>query len=237
MGCDQPKGRSNVTKYEIENEIRQWEQNSTEFGTKYFLDVVFDINTKIHLDGEEMTREKFENYFLRCYDKRTTQDFFENDMIRKEENKYDTLKIKSLLFLLTNSKRIETVKNCYFYDKANYLFSYVKDYDRDEYEFIDRSSKGLKIFLTDLVDFSLFLIPDLWLKFEKRGEQFEKNKFFTIRNKKISLIDEIINKIFNDEINLDKTKITLDSLNEMFDYNPAFLSSGYIREVLLDLYS
>jgi hypothetical protein len=233
MGCAQNSINSD-SKHDIEIDIRSWE-STTEFSSKFFLDAVFEINTKIHLDGEVMSKEKFENYFLRSYGKRTTQDFFDNDMMKKGED-YDTIKIKNLLFLITTPKRIETIKNCFFYDKANYLFSFIKDYDRDECDYIERVSPGLRLFLNDLVRFSLDLIPELWMKTDKKALQYSDNKLFELKFKSEKIIDDLIVYIFQDDINLDKTKLTLDALNDMFERDNGFLSDGFIREFSLNIF-
>ena len=41
------------------------------------------------------------------------------------------LKVKNLMLLLTLPKKVITRKNIFYYDKANYIFSYVKDVDND----------------------------------------------------------------------------------------------------------
>lgn len=260
MGCSPTQKRE--AKYPIESVIREYESTS-DFSEKFFLDAAFEINSKIHLDGEFMTNEKFEKYFYRNFNNKLTEDFFINKHIKfniqdnnqeeddisnpiikniknkvsKSNNKelFSTVKLKNLLFLLTKAKRIETAKNCFFYDKSSYMFSYIKDFDQDDNDYIKKDSLGLYSFLEDLVVFSVELIPDIWIKHDVRSKEFKNNKLFELRNKIDKIINDIIDKIFNEEYNVDNKKITIESINLMFESYNGFLSSGYIRESALDM--
>lgn len=234
MGCTQVMS-SKSSKFDIENDLRDWLNNSGEFSNKNFVDLIYDLNSKIHLDKESMTKEKFESYFIKCFSKRITQEFMNHELICTN-NVFDTIKIKNLLFLVTNSKRVDTM-NGFFYDKANYFFAYIKDYDRDDYDYIEKNSPGLKILIDEFVLFSLILIPSIWLKTDKKAMDYLDNKLFFLKEKLGSISDDLITQLFSNEACLDKSKLTLDSLNMQFENDPALLTDQYIREFSLTLYS
>lgn len=235
MGCTQAIGNSKTSKFDVENDLRDWLINSGEFTNKNFVDLIYDLNSKIHLDKESMTKEKFESYFIKCFSKRITQEFMNHELICIN-NMFDTIKIKNFLFLVTNSKRVDTV-NGFFYDKANYMFAFVKDYDRDDYDYIEKSSPGLKIFIEELVVFSLLLIPSIWLKSDKKALDYLDSKLFLLKDKIGSISDDLITQLFTNEACLDKSKLTLDSINLQFENDPNLLTDQHIREFSLTLYS
>lgn len=239
MGCTQERGENySDSKFIIESEIRKWEMG-LEISSKVFIDIVYEINSKIHLEGEYMNLEKFDNFFIRNFSKRDSKYLFDHEYYKLSKEKYDTLKIKNLLFVMTQSKKIVTRKGVYYYDKANYLFNYVKDCDGDKDDCIKRNSIGFESFIKELVEISFQILPGMWKEQKdeplKNVSKNEEELLFN-SNDKINMIKEnLINKIFDYETNSDKEKITIHNLNEIYESNLYFLTSGFIREFALNL--
>lgn len=234
MGCNQDRIiQAESSKYEVENEIRKWESES-ELSSKVFLDIVYEINSKIFLDGEKMSIEKFDNYFVKTFNKRITKDFFEDEFFLADKDKFDMLKVKNLMLLLTLPKKVITRKNIFYYDKANYLFSYVKDIDNDSNEFIDKDSHGLRNFMNDVVYISIVFIPNLWMKSVKDAYKYKEDKLFTLYSKIEKIAEALIGKMFSI---LGTEFITLSNLNELYDSIKGFLTAAYIRDFALEMFN
>lgn len=239
MGCSQDRGEKySDSKFIIESEIRKWEMG-LEVSSKIFIDIVYEINSKIHLEGEYMNLEKFDNFFIRNFSKRDSKYLFDNDYYKISKEKYDTLKIKNLLFVMTQAKKIVTRKGVYYYDKANYLFNYVKDCDGDKEDSIKRTSVGFESFIKELIEISLEILPVMWREQKeeslKKVDKNEEDLLFNSKDKLIMIKESLINKIFDYETNSDKEKITIHNLNEIYESNVYFLTSGFIREFALNL--
>jgi len=220
MGCSQERSENYAeSKYQIEADIRKHEVSS-EISSKVFIEIVYEINSKIHLEGEFMTKEKFDNFFMRNFSKNETKEYFENDYYKIGKEKYETLKLKNLLFLLAQAKKIVTRKGVFYYDKANYLFNYVKDCDSDKLDYIPRSSIGFELFIKELIEIAAVIIPKMLM--ETKSDQFaiyKNDKLFSISDKVDEIKSALIDKIFNYESNNDKDKLTIHNLNEIFEEN------------------
>jgi len=235
MGCNQDRVVSlDSSKFEVENEIRKWEKDS-ELSQKFFLDLIYEINSKILIDGEVMEMIKFDNFFIKNFSKRYTKDFFEESYFLTEDGKIDLLKIKNLLLVLCIPKKIVTRKNMFYYDKSNYIFSYIKDIDMDNNEFIDKESHGLKTLIRELVIISVLIIPNIWFNNVKTAAKYKTDKLFTLQDKIEKISECLTTEIFNTTAS-DKEKLTLNNLNQLFDSFKGFLSSGYIREFALEMF-
>mmetsp|Transcript_9047 Transcript_9047/g.9395 ORF Transcript_9047/g.9395 Transcript_9047/m.9395 type:complete len:237 (+) Transcript_9047:13-723(+) len=234
MGCEQDRVKEvDQTTFPIENEIRLWEKDC-EFSNKHFLDVVFELNSKIFLEGESMSQEKFDNYFVKNFEKRYTKDFFEDDFMKLDHNHLDTLKVKNMLFLLTLPKKVVTRKNLFFYDKANYMFGYIKDIDNDNKDYIEKDSIGLKNYMNEIVYISISFLPNLWLRTANSAIKNKKDIISSLEDDKDKICEALIEKMFS-LAGTDQDKLTLIFLNELFNSVRGFLNSGYIREFALTL--
>ena len=222
------KIKENNSKLEvnIEELIDNWESEN-EISSKYFLNLIFNINSKILKSQKSMSNEKFESYFLNNFAYKYTRNIFEHSFFNDEVDKMDINKIKNLYFLISLPTKTTTYKG-FYYDKANYIYSIVKEYDNDFQAKITIDSIGIKYFIHDLIYISVVVIPNIFINIHKKYQD-TKNKLFILNDH----LEDVCN-LFLKELFKDKIEIGLNDLNDIYNNETDFLTSKYIRKFALN---
>lgn len=236
MGCENSTLYSKDTGYPIENEIRKWE-NTIGFQLKIFSDLVFEINTKTYMGKEEISIEKFNNFFLNNLENYKAKDLFQHSYFLNESNNIDTMKVKKALFLLCNPKKIVINGSKYFYDKASYLLNESNQTNENSSK-ITPQSNGLFEFIKELSYISLVVIPELAFKSTVDVDKYKDviiSNVDSVKSKIDKISEAIIGHLFSN--NRDTESYSLSELSEIYEFDKGFLSSGYIRNFVLDMFS
>lgn len=236
MGCDNSKFYTKDSGHPLELELRKWE-NNLGFNSAFFTDLMFEINSNTYMGKEEISIEKINNFFLNNLTNYKAKDLFKHSYFLNESNNIDTIKVKKSLFLLCLPKKIVINSTKFFYDKSCYLFNEV-NLSNDNLVSISTNSNGLFQFIKELCFISLVVIPELAYKSTVNNEKYKDviiANTDSIKSKIDKITEAMITHLFSN--NRESDSYSLSEFSEIYEFDKSFLSSGYIRNFVIEMFS
>lgn len=213
-------------KYPEELNIRKWE-HSLGFSYKIFYDMIFNLNSKTILEGEEITLKKLEKIFnnsLKNFN-RDSLNLFQNKIF-KTKNKVDIKFVKFMLFLLCPSDFMRDNK---ILDKVEFIHNLLNDYDSNEV-----SRDILELTLDPIFTLACDVMP-LCYKNSKEifGGSLLKEELYLLKLKEKC---QQIKTVYFDLIFDKRENISIFEFNEIIVENPLVKVNFNFSYSLLGLY-
>jgi len=212
--------------------MREWELKLGTFEKSLF-DIISRINAKLLVDCQNIPKSNLIHFFNLEFKENAFKDIIEQDILKLGTGKdslYDPDMLKILFFLLTKSN-VSVNNNHQNQDKAKFLYSVLKDDTEELDSAIDRENPVFVKFIQTCVTMATVTLVDAYYAEIKTGNR--ENELYKLRNTQSALVIGLIDEIFAKVPKGDAMSFV--ALNKVFDSDPWCLTSGYIREVGLNL--
>ena len=223
MGCTGANKNYFEPESEEERKLRVFERDSLKLiGTRFFSDIQKAFQAKI-LGVETVTKELVSTFFknegLESLGELVATDYF------WKNNTINSVKVDLLFFLLSQSKPSAPVKgrSKSTFDKATFIYLLVKCHNDDLELPITKEDDRLISMVDLMIELSTVVIVDFYgSKANSSSEELNN-----LRKKKEATRNHVIDHLFGQNKH---EAISLKDINECFEVDPYFLSSGRIRE-------
>lgn len=230
MGCIQFNRENYIdVKDDQERALRQFEEEIGGFSKS-----LNEILPKICVEKEVIQINIVEEFILRDFHP-TFLSFIQRGYFYKNldgHNYYDAKKIILLILLLTKNDKVNNGYQSY-YDKASFIFHFIRSRnDQNLTDPITENEENFLSFIDDLVDVASDGIVDCYVKYR----EIKTNGYLhRLKEIKKDIAEILINCVFKSEDKQRAEVLSFETLNKLFDEDKFFMTSGFIREIGLNI--
>lgn len=214
MGCFQSRDNYLNPIFPEEKNIRTWEIGLG-LKDKIFYDIVSTFNSKIILEGEEISHTKLSSFLIQNFTNPDVNIIFQHSFFRNK-NKVDCRYIKFLFLLMCSADRIPESdgKRSEILDKVEYMYNIITNAEDNYFKRID-----LELILEPLFVISCEIIPQTYINCKYTTKDILEEESYLLKLKEHLM--QIKNKFFDIVFcTKDKDEISLEDLNKRVIESP-----------------
>jgi hypothetical protein len=225
MGCFQSRDDYENPKFPEEKNIRKWEVELG-FREKTFYEIISLLNSKIILEGEEISFKKLDAFLHQNFSNPDVSNIFQHNLFKtrdKTRNKIDCKYIKFLFLLMCTADKIpySFSGSSKILDKVEYMYNIVTNGEEENFR-----RDELELMLEPLFIVSCDILPQSYINSKySTQEVLEEEQYLTVLKYETGMIkDKFFQNLFGDE---KKESMSLVEFNEKVLENP------YVRFIFL----
>jgi hypothetical protein len=208
MGCFQSRDSYENPVFPEEKNIRKWEI-SLGLRDKIFYEIVSSFNSKIILEGEEISHKKLDSFLIQDFTNPDVSIIFQHSFF-KNKNKIDCKYIKFLFLLMCSADRIpeSNGNKSKILDKVEYMYNVVTNAEDDNFKRLD-----LELLLEPLFVISCEILPQSYIncKYTTKDILEEENYLLKLKDYTMQIKNKFFDIVFCAS---EKDEISLEDLNK-----------------------